>query len=89
MTEDEMVRQHHQLKQTPGESEGQGSWECYSPWGCQESDTTQQLRNDNKLGFSAKHNDQNQAYLSIKAGTYPLSSICEQTVYVSGSTYEQ
>ena len=43
--EDEMVRQHHQLsghelEQTPGDSEGQGSLACYSPWGCTELDVT-------------------------------------------------
>ena len=27
----------------PGESHGHWSLECYSPWGCQESDTTEQL----------------------------------------------
>ena len=48
MTEDEMVRQHHQLngyefEQTLGDSKGQGSLLCCSPWGCQESDTTEQL----------------------------------------------
>ena len=37
-TEDEMVGWHHQLnghkfEQTPGDSEGQGSLSCYSPWG--------------------------------------------------------
>ena len=36
-TEDEMVRQPHQLnghefEQTPGDSEGQGSLACCSPW---------------------------------------------------------
>ena len=44
-TEDKMVRWHHQLnrhefKQTQGDSEGQGSLECCSPWGREESDTT-------------------------------------------------
>ena len=43
--EDEMVGWHHGLKghefeQTPGDSEGQGSLTCCSPWGCKESDTT-------------------------------------------------
>ena len=43
--EDEMVRKHHLLnehefEQTLGDSEGQGSRACYSPWGCKESDTT-------------------------------------------------
>ena len=38
-TEDEMVGWHHQLnghefEQTPGDSEGQGSLSCCSPWGC-------------------------------------------------------
>ena len=37
-TEDEMVGWHHwlnehELEQTPGDSEGQGSLSCYSPWG--------------------------------------------------------
>ena len=36
MTEDEMVGWHHRLhghefEQTPGDGEGQGSLECYSP----------------------------------------------------------
>ena len=47
-TEDEMVGWHHQLnghesEQTPGDSEGQGSRVGCSPWGRQESDTTEQL----------------------------------------------
>ena len=45
MTEDEMVGWHHQLnehefEQTPGDSEGQGSLACCSPWGHKESDMT-------------------------------------------------
>ena len=48
MTEDEMAGWHHQLNgyefdQTLGDSEGQGSLACCSPWGCNESDTTEQL----------------------------------------------
>ena len=48
MTEDEMVGWHHQLdglesEQTPGVGDGQGSLVCCSPWGRQESDTTEQL----------------------------------------------
>ena len=43
MTEDEMVGWHHLLnghefEPTPGDSEGQGSLVCCSPWGCKESD---------------------------------------------------
>ena len=48
VTENEMVGWHHQLKghefeQAPGDSEGQGSLACCSPWSCKESDTTEQL----------------------------------------------
>ena len=47
MTEDEMVGGHHQLdrhefEQTPGDSEGQGSLMCYSPWSHKELDMTEQ-----------------------------------------------
>jgi len=47
-TEDEMVKWHHQCKghefeQAPGVGDGQGSLVFYSPWGCKESDTTEQL----------------------------------------------
>ena len=47
MTEDEMVGWHHRLNehefaQTRGDSERQGSLECCSPWGCKESDMTDQ-----------------------------------------------
>ena len=48
-----MVRYHHQLngyefEQTLGDSEGQRSLACCSPWGCKESDTTEWL-NHNKV----------------------------------------
>ena len=41
MTEDEMAGWHHHLnghefEQTPGNSEGQVSLACWSPWGCKE-----------------------------------------------------
>ena len=44
-TEDEMIRWHHQLnghefKQTPEDSEGEGSLACCSLWGHKELDTT-------------------------------------------------
>ena len=52
MTENEMVGWRHRLnghefEQAPGDSEGQGSLACCSPWGCKESDTTEQLNNSN------------------------------------------
>ena len=48
MTEDEMVARHHRLNghesgQALGVGDGQGSVVCSSPWGCKESDTTEQL----------------------------------------------
>ena len=53
-TEDGMVGWHHRLnghefEQTPGDSEGQESLACCSPWGHKESDTTWQLNNNNNL----------------------------------------
>ena len=55
--EDEMVRWHHQLnehefEETPGDSEGQGSLVCCSPWGRKESDTTERLKNNNNDKWS-------------------------------------
>ena len=46
MAEDEIVGWHHRLnghefEQTQGNSEGQGSLVCCSPWGRRESDTTE------------------------------------------------
>ena len=48
MTEDEMAGWHHRLNElefewTSGVGDGQGSLACWSPWGCKESDTTEQL----------------------------------------------
>ena len=47
-----MVGWHHRLdgnefEQAPGDSEGQGSLACCSPWGHKESDTTQSLNKNN------------------------------------------
>ena len=47
-TEDEMVGWHlqligHESEQAQGVDDGQGSLACYSPWGCKELDTTEQL----------------------------------------------
>ena len=58
-TEDEMVGWHHwlnghELEQTPGDSEGQGSLACCSSWGLPESDMTEQLNWTERLagGYS-------------------------------------
>ena len=49
-TEDEMIEWHHWLseyefEQTLGDGEGQESLACCRPWGCKESDMTEQLNN--------------------------------------------
>ena len=49
-----MVGWHHRLdghefEPAPGYGEGQGDLVCCSPWGCKESDMTEQLNNNNKL----------------------------------------
>ena len=36
----------HEFEKTPGDSEGQGSLECCSPWGHKELDTTERLDNN-------------------------------------------
>ena len=53
VTEDEMVGWHHQLnghafEQTLGDSEGQGSLACCSPWGHKKSDMSKRLSNKKK-----------------------------------------
>ena len=50
MPKEEMIGWHHWhngrgFEQAPGDSEGQGSLACCSPWGCKELDTTEQLIN--------------------------------------------
>ena len=50
MTEDKMIGWHHrfnghEFESTLGVGNGQGSLACCSPWGCKESDTTEQLNN--------------------------------------------
>ena len=56
MTEDEMVGWHHWLnghefEQTEGDSEGQGSLACCSSRDCKESETSEQLKDNNVPGI--------------------------------------
>ena len=58
-TEDEMVGWHHQLdglerEQAPGIGDGQGSLACCGPWGCKESDMTEQLNWTESLLFTGE-----------------------------------
>ena len=39
----------HEFEQALGDSGGQGSLACCSPWGCKESDTTQELNNNERM----------------------------------------
>ena len=39
----------HEFEQAPGVGDGQGSLACCSPWGCKESDMTEQLENNNNI----------------------------------------
>ena len=41
----------HEFEQTPGDSEGQGSLECCSPWGRKELDMTGRLNNNNIIKY--------------------------------------
>ena len=57
VTENDLVGWYHQLnghesEQTPGDSEGQGSLVCCSPWGCKDLDTTERLNSNSDLFFS-------------------------------------
>ena len=54
MTKDKMVGWHHQLnrhqfEQALGDSEGQGSLACCSPWGHKELDMTERLNNNSSF----------------------------------------
>ena len=44
-----MASRTHEFEQAPGDSEEQGGLTCCSPWGCNESGTTERLNNSSKL----------------------------------------
>ena len=53
----------HEFEQILGDSEGQGSLACYSPWGHKESDMTEQLNKEQQhsshllLGYQKVHSN--------------------------------
>ena len=60
MAENEMVGWHHrfnghEFEQAPGDSEGQGSLACCSPWGRKESNMTSRLNNNNNMFLDVLH----------------------------------
>ena len=70
MTNNEVVGWRHQLngyefEQAPGVGEGQGSLACCSPWGREESDTTEQLNRVKCLHSVV------QTWLPSSSGTLP------------------
>ena len=46
----------HELEQTLGDGEGQGSLVCCSPWGRKESDATERLNNNNNIELWIEEN---------------------------------
>ena len=59
-SEDDMAGWHHwcnvhELGQTLGNSEGQKSLMCWTPWGCIQSDMTGQLKKNNKEANTPKN----------------------------------
>ena len=69
---DEMVGWHHwfnghEFEQALGDSEGQGSLACCSPWRCQESDITERLNNNNRV-------EQQYQFCDIKSTLSPNSN---------------
>ena len=74
MAEDKMVRYHHQLnghesEKTPGDSGGQESLACCSTRGHKESDTTEQLKNNNIFLVYCK-------FLSLKVVKFIKCFLC-------------
>ena len=75
-TEDEMVGWHHQLdglefEQAPGDGEGQGRLGCCSPWGCKESDVTEQLTNNTTVYNNKRKNKEPPPHLTPGERTGP------------------
>ena len=57
-----MVERHHQLsgyefEQVPGDSEGQGSLECYHTLGHKELDVTERLNKNNNKYYLRRYPD--------------------------------
>ena len=62
----------HEFEQALGDDEGQGSLGCCSPWGCKESDMTEQLNSNNKQSCLLDEERSGQIWagllLELKAG---------------------
>ena len=72
-----MVGWHHQLdglefEQAPGDGEGPGSLACCSPWGCTESDVTEQLNNNTIVYNNIRKSKEPPPHLTPGERTGPL-----------------
>ena len=81
--EDEMLGWHHWLNghefaQTPGESKGQVSLACCSPWGHKESDMTEQLNDDDVSLWSLTFWRQSRRILWDFPGGSAAKTLCSQ-----------
>ena len=79
MAEGEMVGWHHRLnghefKQTPGDSENQGSLASCSSLGLKESDRTQQLNNNNKKQFRKDYEEAAMSFMTSPQKQHFVSS---------------
>ena len=86
LTEDEMVGWHHRLnghefEQTPGDSEGQGSLACCSPWSRKESDTTEWVNSNNIYVYLLIPNSQLISHLPLLA-TINVSSMSASLSFI-------
>ena len=56
----------HESEQTPGDSEGQGSLACCSPWDRKELDTTKQLNNNSNAIYISSMESSQLWFITVK-----------------------
>ena len=56
----------HEFEQAPGIGDGQGGLLCCRPWGCKESDSTEQLNNNKSVGKWKKKTLQKRAKIKTR-----------------------
>ena len=87
---DEMAEWHqwfneHELRQTLGDGEGQRGLVCCSSWGCKETDTTEQLKNNSPIDEQGKKRDLNSDEVNDltghkEEGTCWTTTLCTSSV---------
>ena len=82
--------QGHEFEQIPGDSEGQGSLVCCSPWGHKEWDTTERVNNSKQRGAFVRRvvrgTDVLSSYSSGGQSLPGLQSSCWQGCVSSGNS---